>query len=253
MPTQLLDRPAASDRANPVIAHTLTELVIANRILAREGVIDDFGHVSVRHPTDPSRYFLSRSRSPELVTADDIVEFTLEGDPVVPEHRRLYAERAIHGALYMERPDVSAVAHHHARAIVPFSVTDRPLRPIFHMAAPIGPDVPKWDSQPEFGDTNMLVDDLARGRSLARAVGSGTCAILRGHGSVCAAASLPAVCYVSIYLAEAAKVLLEALPLGEPTYLTPGEIAETAAMLLGPMPLARAWDYWRARAGFAGL
>ena len=242
-----------SDRADPVIAHTLTNLVIANRILAREGVIDDFGHVSARHPTDPGRYFLSRSRSPELVTVDDIVEFTLDGDPVAPENRRLYAERAIHGALYMERPDVNAVAHHHAWAIIPFSVTATALRPIFHMAAPIGPEVPKWDSQPEFGDTNMLVHDLARGRSLARAVGGGTCAILRGHGSVCAVASLPAVCYVSIYLAEAAKVLLETLPHGEPIYLTPGEIAETAAMLLGPMPLARAWDYWRARAGFAGL
>lgn len=253
MPAAVLDRAAPSDTSDPIIAHALRDLVIANRILAREGVIDDFGHVSMRHPSNPAHYFLSRSRSPELVTLDDLVEFTLEGDPVHPEHRCLYAERAIHGALYMERPDVNAVAHHHARAIIPFAVTDLALRPIFHMGAPIGLEVPKWDSQPEFGDTNMLVDDLDRGRSLAHAVGTGTCAILRGHGSVCAAASLPAVCYISIYLAESAKVLLETLPHGEPIYLTPGEIEQTAAMLLGPMPLARAWAYWRARAGFAGL
>jgi HCOMODA/2-hydroxy-3-carboxy-muconic semialdehyde decarboxylase len=239
--------------ADPAVAHAIRDLVIANRILAREGIIDDFGHVSVRHPRDAGRYFLSRSRSPEIVTADDIVEFTLDGEPVHAESRRLYAERALHGAIYMARPDVNAVSHHHARSVIPFTVTDLALKPVFHMASVIGAEVPKWDSQDEFGDTNMLIDDLDKGRSLARALGQGTAVILRGHGSVCAAASLAAVCFISVYLSENAKAVLETLRHGSPAYLSPGEIAMTAKMLLGDMPMARAWDYYKARAGFQAL
>jgi ribulose-5-phosphate 4-epimerase/fuculose-1-phosphate aldolase len=239
--------------ASKAVESVIRDLVIANRVLARESVIDDFGHVSARHPEDPGRYFLARSRSPEIVTADDIVEFDLEGTPVNPETRKLYKERALHGAIYMARPDVNAVAHHHARSVLPFTVTDLVLRPVFHMAAVIGHEVPKWDSQDEFGDTNMLVDDLPKGHSLARALGSGTSAILRGHGSVCAAQSLAAVCFVSIYLAENAKVLLATLPHGEPTYLTPGEVDQTGPMLLSDLPLERAWAYYAARAGFGGI
>jgi HCOMODA/2-hydroxy-3-carboxy-muconic semialdehyde decarboxylase len=239
--------------ADPAVAHAIRDLVIANRILAREGIIDDFGHVSVRHPRDPGRYFLARSRSPEIVTAEDIVELTLEGEPVHAESRKLYAERALHGAIYMARPDVNAVSHHHARSIIPFTVTDIPLKPVFHMASVIGPEVPKWESRDEFGDTNMLVDDLDKGRSLARALGQGTTVILRGHGAACAATSLAAVCFISVYLSENAKVLLETLPLGQPSYLSPGEVAMTARMLLGEMPMARAWDYYKARAGFQAL
>lgn len=238
---------------NALVEHTIRDLVIANRVLANEGVIDDFGHVSARHPTQPDRYLLSRSRSPEIVAADDIIEFTLDGEPVKPETRRLYAERALHGAIYMARPDVMAVAHHHPRSVLPFTVTDLPLKPIFHMASVIGYEVPKWDSQPEFGDTNMLIDDMPRGHSLAKAMGDGATAILRGHGAVCAAASLAAVCFISVYLAENAKVVLETLTHGEPTYLTKGEVEKTRKLLLGEMPMARAWDYYKARAGFPGL
>jgi ribulose-5-phosphate 4-epimerase/fuculose-1-phosphate aldolase len=239
--------------SNSSLEHAIRDLVIANRILAREGIIDDFGHVSMRHPDRPDRYLLSRSRSPEIVAVEDIVEFTLEGDPVYPQTRHLYSERALHGAIYMARPDVNAVAHHHARSILPFTVTDLPLRPMFHMASVIGNEVPKWDSQGEFGDTNMLIDDLPKGHSLAKALGGGTTAILRGHGSVCVAHSVAAVCFISIYLAENAKVLLETLPYGEPTYLTPGEVERTAKMLLGEMPLNRAWSYYKSRAGFPAL
>jgi len=235
------------------IEATVRDLVIANRILAHEGVIDDFGHVSVRHPERPDRYFLARSRSPEIVTVDDIVEFELDGTPVQPETRKLYKERALHGAIYMDRPDVNAVAHHHARSVLPFTITDLALRPVFHMAAVIGVEVPKWDSQAEFGDTDMLVDDLPKGHSLARALGKGTSAILRGHGSVCAAQTLAAVCFISVYLAENARVLLETLPHGTPTYLTPGEVEKTAEMMLSDLPMERAWAYYTARAGFAGI
>lgn len=235
------------------VENTIRNLVLANRILAREDVIDDFGHVSARHPTNPDRFFLSRSRSPEVVTRDDIMEFELDGTPVTQDSRRMYSERFIHGAIYMARPDVNAVSHHHARSVIPFTVTDTPLKPVFHMASVTGSDIPTWDSQTEFGDTNMLVDSLPMGHSLAKALGNGRVALLRGHGAVCAAANLRAICMVSIYLKENAELILKTLPLGEPNYLTQGEAEKASAMLLGDMPLARAWDYWTARAGFQGL
>jgi len=233
--------------------YAVSRLVMANRILAREDVIDDFGHVSVRHPTDPGRFLLSRSRSPEVVTAGDIMEFDLDGELLSDDPRRPYSERFIHGAIYAARPDVGAVSHHHARSVIPFSVTDRPLRPIFHMGSVTGSEIPVWDSQPEFGDTNMLVDRLDMARSLARTLGERRAALLRGHGAVCAAADLRAICMVSIYMKENAELILHTLPLGEPTYLSPGEVERAGAMLLSDMPLTRAWDYWTARAGFGGL
>ncbi|MCV0396597.1 MAG: class II aldolase/adducin family protein [Rhizobiaceae bacterium] len=240
-------------KLDDLVEHTLRDLVIANRILAREDVIDDFGHVSVRHPADPGHFFLSRSRSPQNVTRDDIMEFTLDGTPVADDPRRPYAERFIHGAIYAARPDVNAVSHHHARSVIPFSVTGVPLRPMFHMASVMGNVAPVWDSQPEFGDTNMLIDSLAMGQSLARALGSGRAVLLRGHGAVCAAPNLRAICMISINMKDNAELVLKTLPLGKPEYLSDGEIEKAANMLLGEMPLARAWDYWTARAGFAGL
>ncbi|WP_346898793.1 class II aldolase/adducin family protein [uncultured Roseibium sp.] len=236
-----------------LVENAIRDLVLANRILAREDVIDDFGHVSVRHPTNPDRFLLSRSRSPEVVTRDDIMEFELDGTLVSDDNRRPYAERFIHGAIYMARPDVNSVSHHHARSVIPFSVTDTPLRPVFHMASVMGPDVPVWDSQPEFGDTNMLVDSLEMGHSLAKALGGGRAALLRGHGAICAAPDLKAICMISIYMKDNAELILKTLPLGAPKYLAPGEIEKAGSMLLSEMPLARAWDYWTARAGFAGI
>lgn len=231
----------------------ISELVIANRILARENIIDGFGHVSVRHPTNPERFLLSRSRSPEIVTHDDIMEFDLDGTLISDDYRRPYAERFIHGAIYRARSDANAVSHHHAPAVIPFSVTDVPLRPVFHMASVMGSHVPVWDSQTEFQDTNMLVDTLEMGHSLARTLGNNAVALLRGHGAVCAGANLKAICMVSIYMRDNAELILKTLPLGRPTYLSDGEISKAAAMLSGEMPQARAWEYWTARAGFQGL
>lgn len=239
--------------SDAVIEHALRELVIANRILARENVIDDYGHVSVRHPLDPGRFFISRSRSPEIVDLQDIMEFTLDGEPIDQRGRVMYSERILHGAVYMARADVNAVTHHHARPVLPFTTTRTPLRPIFHMGSVIGVDVPVWDSQPEFGDTNMLIDNLPKAQSLARALGRGRAVLLRGHGAVCAGDSLRAAVFISIYMKENAELVLQTLPLGEAVYLTPGEIEQAAAMLLSPRILQRSWDYRVARAGFRGL
>lgn len=231
----------------------LTELVIANRILAREDIIDNFGHVSIRSPLNPERYFISRSRSPELVTRDDIMEFTLEGEQVSKDSRSPYAERHIHGAIYKDRPDVNAVTHHHARSIIPFTMNDISLRPMFHMTAVIGSEIETWDSQDEFGDTNMLVDTMPMGHSLARALGKNRVALLRGHGCICAAENLKAVVMISIALKDNAALVQSARQLGGVKYLTDGEIEKASAMLLSPLPLARAWDYWVKRAGYSGL
>lgn len=236
-----------------LLNNAIGELVIANRILARENVIDGFGHVSVRHPTNPDRFLLSRSRSPEIVTRDDIMAFELDGTLVSDDPRRPYAERYIHGAIYMARPDVNSVSHHHAHSVIPFSLTDMPLRPAFHMASVTGAQTPVWDSQPEFGDTNMLVDTLEMGHSLARTLGNNPTALLRGHGAVCAAQNLQAICMVSIYMRDNAELILNTLPIGKPKYLSAGEIEIASKMLLSDMPLARAWAYWTARAGFQGL
>jgi HCOMODA/2-hydroxy-3-carboxy-muconic semialdehyde decarboxylase len=236
-----------------VVEHAVTQLVLANRILARENIIDDFGHVSIRHPLDPERYFISRSRSPANVTRDDILEFTLDGELVGNDPRRPYAERHIHGAIYRDRPDVNSVTHHHARSVVPFTMSDVSLRPMFHMASVIGKEFGRWDSQDEFGDTNMLVDTMEMGRSLSGALGGNRVALLRGHGCVCAAESIKAVIMISIGLRDNAELIQETRQLGEVKYLTDGEIDKSSKMLLGELALDRAWDYWLARAGFAGL
>ena len=235
------------------VADVLNQLVIANRILAREGVIDDFGHVSVRHPTDPGRYFLSRSRSPEIVVREDIIEFTLEGEPIEQNGRPMYRERALHGAVYMARPEMNSVTHHHARSVLPFSLTGRKLRPAFHMASVIGHEVPVWDSRDEFGDTNMLIETMPQGHSMAAAMGGERCVLIRGHGATCCGASLREAVFVSVYLKENAELVLNTLPLGEPAYLSAGEIDKTRTMLLSDLAQTRAWDYRAARAGFRGL
>ncbi|ASP23684.1 L-fuculose phosphate aldolase (plasmid) [Antarctobacter heliothermus] len=242
-----------STHEKTILDAAITDLVIANRILARENIIDNFGHVSVRHPLRDDRYLLSRSRSPANVTRTDIMEFTLDGELIGDDPRMPYSERHIHGAIYKDRPEVNAVTHHHARSILPFTMQSISLRPMFHMAAVIGKEVPTWESQDEFGDTNMLVDSMEMGHSLSRTLGQNTVALLRGHGCICVGPNVKAVCFVSMGLRDNAALIQQTMQLGAVTYLTDGEIEKTGSMLLGDMALARTWDYWTARAGFSGL
>jgi HCOMODA/2-hydroxy-3-carboxy-muconic semialdehyde decarboxylase len=235
------------------VRDAIRSLVLANRILAREGIIDDFGHISIRHPDNPQRYLLSRSRSPAIVASEDIMEFSLEGEPVDQRARAMYAERPIHGAIYMARADVHCVAHHHARPVLPFTITGAELRPAFHMAAVIGGEIPLWDSQPEFGDTNMLIDTMAMGRSLAKALGRNRVVLIRGHGAVVAGENIRNTILTCVYLKENAELVLAAKELGKIVYLTPGEIEKTGNLLRSELATNRAWDYYAARAGFQGL
>jgi ribulose-5-phosphate 4-epimerase/fuculose-1-phosphate aldolase len=225
----------------------LEELVTANRILAREGVVDSFGHVSVRHPERPDRYLLSRARAPERIEVEDIMEFTLEGEPVDARERKPYLERYIHGALYEARADVQAVVHNHSPSVIPFGVTGTKLKPLLHMCASIGHDVPLWDSHDKFGDTALLVENMEMGRDLAKLVAKGRTALMRGHGAVVVGQTLRHAVFISIYLELAAKLQMQAMPLGSVKYLTDGEV-DKVINRTGPYTIDRAWENWCRRA-----
>jgi len=236
-----------------VLENAMREVVIANRILANERVVDAYGHVSVRHPLDPTRYLLSRSRAPELVERGDVIEFDLEGKAVSGDARPPYLERFIHGAIYEARPDVQAVVHAHADAVLPFTVSTVPLRPVVHMASFIGARLPVWDIRDRFGDTNLLVVNMTQGRDLAGGLGAERVVLMRGHGFTAAARSLQEVIRMAVYLPLNARVLAEALRLGEVKYLSRGEIEAHASMKPDDPSMYRAWEYWAVRAGCGDL
>lgn len=233
----------------------LGELVVANRILAREGVVDAFGHISVRHPDNPERYFMSRSRAPELITRDDLMEFTLDGEAIDLQDRTPYGERFIHGAIYEKRPDVHSVIHNHSHEIIPFGVTKTTtLRPIAHVGSPIGRNVRTWDIRDKFGETDLLVVNMDQGRDLAETLGQdGRVALMRGHGAAVAGINIRQAVMTAVYLQVNAKLQLQTLQLGEPIYLSDAEVDNCFARQMSPLGLDRAWEYWVARAGVGDL
>ena len=225
-------------------------VVIANRILAHEGVVDAYGHVSIRHPDRPDRFLLSRSRSPELVTMDDILEFGLDGEPIDANGPPGYAERYIHAAIFEARPDVQCAIHNHAQDLIPFTVTPTPLRPIFHTAARIGAEIPVWDIRDKFGDTNLLVVNIDQGRDLAKALGDHRMALMRGHGCAIGAPNIHAGVMTAIYAQVNARLQLQAMQLGEVSYLSAGEIeCMNTSEYASTLGRERSWEYLRRRAG----
>jgi HCOMODA/2-hydroxy-3-carboxy-muconic semialdehyde decarboxylase len=243
-------KPAKKAALSKALEAALADLVIANRILANEGVIDAFGHVSIRHPERDDRYFLARSRSPELVERGDILEFDLDSNPIDPDGRTMYSERPIHGCIYKARPEVKAVCHNHAHSLIPFGVTGSEIKPIWHVAGSIGAEVPIWDIRDEFGETDLLVTNDDLGGSLAKKLAKNRCALMRGHGAVVASHTLKSTVFVAIYLMANAKLLKEAREMGQVTYLSPGEVKLTEQMNFKERSQNRAWEYWARRAGF---
>ncbi len=229
------------------LAALLYELAMANRIVAHEGVLDAFGHVSIRHPSKPDRYFLSRSRSPELVEVADFYEYDLDSQPVVTPKLAMYSERVIHGEIYKARPDVMAVCHHHAPSILSYCITGEKLVPVFHLGAVIGNDPPFWDQHDEFGDTNMLVQQPAEGASLARALGQHSLVLMRRHGATVASSNLRELVFRTIYGARNAEYQTQAKVVGKITQLSPGEIEKAGALPKQPNTVSRAWEYWATR------
>lgn len=232
----------------PAVDRLIEELVTANRILAREGVVDSFGHISVRHPDRPDRYLLSRARAPERIEASDIMEFTLDGTPIGAADRKPYLERFIHSAIYEARPEVQSVVHNHSPSVIPFGVTGKKLKPIMHMCASIGHDVPVWDTQTRFGDTALLVTDMTMGRDLAAMIGQGRTALMRGHGAVVVGRSIREAVFISCYLELNSKLQMQSMALGDVKYLTKGEVDEIIARTAS-FTLDRAWENWCGRAG----
>ena len=228
------------------------QLALANRIVAHEGVLDGFGHISIRHPADPGRYLLARSRSPELIEPSDILEFSLDSKLLTPTGDLPYGECVIHGCVYQLRPDVNAVCHHHSMAILPFCVTGVALRPLMGLGATMGGTVPFWDSRDEFGDTAMVVTTPAQGMSLARALGPNAMVLIRRHGATVVGATLQETVFRTILSHRNAELQLRAQALGEIVPLSRGEAELAESYSLRARPMGRAWEYWTTRLAKAG-
>jgi ribulose-5-phosphate 4-epimerase/fuculose-1-phosphate aldolase len=227
----------------------IRELVAGNRILANEGVVDAWGHISVRNPDNPNHYFLSRSRSPELVESDDIMEFDLENKPIKDDGRPIYIERPIHGAIYAARPDVMSVVHNHCPEILPFAITAVPMRPATHSSRRLGEKVDVWDIAKKFGDTDLLVTTNDQGHDLAKALGQSKAVIMRGHGVAVTGRQIPDAVQTSLVLKGNAMAILNGLKLGPIQYLSPGEVNRTGGGQESLRGHDRGWEYLCRRAG----
>jgi HCOMODA/2-hydroxy-3-carboxy-muconic semialdehyde decarboxylase len=227
----------------------IDDLVVANRILSDQGVVDGFGHVSARHATDPARFLLARSMAPGLVTADDIMEFDLDGVALDPRGRTLYVERFIHSEIYKAYPEVNAVVHSHSPSVIPFGVTKMPLRPIYHMSSFLGAGVPVFEIREAGGPgTDMLIRSPELGAALARKIGNSAVALMRGHGDVVVGQSVRQVVFRAVYTEVNAKLQAEALRLGggEVEFLNDEEGAK--ASQTNDAVLSRPWELWKRQA-----
>jgi HCOMODA/2-hydroxy-3-carboxy-muconic semialdehyde decarboxylase len=223
----------------PVAATAIDELVLASRILARQGVLDAWGHVSMRHPGNPARYLMSRARAPSLVTAADIMEFDIDSSPTDQRGRNMFIERFIHGEAYRARQDVNAVVHSHSPTVIPFSVTGEPLRAISHVASFLCEEAPVWDIRDAGMTQGLLVTNCAQGCSLAKALGHRPVALMRGHGNVVVAPDIRRAVHRALYTEINARQLAMARSFGRPiTFIAPDEAHD-------PKRLDDAWEVWR--------
>ena len=225
-------------------AKAIDDLVVANRVLADQGVLDGYGHVSIRVPGDPKHFLLARSVAPELVTANDILEHDLEGNANAPPGTQLFGERFIHAGVYAARPDVQAVVHNHAPSLIPFGVTGVPLRPLYHMSAFLGASVPIFDIRSAGGETDMLVKTLPLGQALAKTLGQNTVALMRGHGAVVVAPDMPRAVFRSIYAELNARLQAQAMQLSQKVvYLDAEESKKAQTTMEGTV--SRPWELWK--------
>jgi len=230
-------------------ARLVADLVTANHILFDQHVVDAFGHVSVRHDKRTDRFLLARSMAPALVTAADILEFDLDGNPIAAQGRPVYVERFIHGEIYRARPDVVAVVHSHSHAVIPFGIVKaQKLRAIFHMSGFVGIDTPIYEIRDYAGDgSNLLVNSRELGAALAKTLGPRSVVLMRGHGVTVTAPTLHEAVYRGVYVDVNARLQLEAIGLAPPgvipNYLTEAEARATAASQ--STHVGRAWDMWK--------
>lgn len=228
----------------PSAAQQIKELVTANHILFKQGVVDAFGHVSVRNAKNPASFFLARNMAPGNVSASDIIEFDFDGNPVRPTKHKVYLERFIHGEIFRARPDIHAVVHSHSPAVIPFSVVhETQLKPIFHMSAFLGDGCPTFEIRKTAGDdTDLLIRSGELGAALAECLGSHSAVLMRGHGATIVADTLRRAVYRAIYMQVNAELQTAAKSLGSINFLTPGESKSASITVEGQ--LDRAWDLW---------
>jgi ribulose-5-phosphate 4-epimerase/fuculose-1-phosphate aldolase len=230
-----------------IAADVIDELVAANHILFDQGVVDGFGHVSMRHPTATDRFLLARSIAPALVTAADIMEFGLDGNPLDARGRAVYLERFIHSEIYRARPDAAAVVHSHSPAVVPFSVVNVPLRAVGHLGGILGEGCPVFEIRTVAGPgSDLLIRDSALGAALAKSLGQGSVVLMRGHGCTVVGSTVRHAVFNAVYTAAGAALQSEAMRLGAVTFLTREEAEAAAACNAGQID--RSWDLWRMRA-----
>jgi ribulose-5-phosphate 4-epimerase/fuculose-1-phosphate aldolase len=230
------------------LLEALRELATANRIAANEGVLDTFGHVSMRHPDNPNRYFLSRSSAPDMVTAEGLIEYDLDSQPLRDPGVSQYSERVIHGEIYKARPDVMSVCHHHSPAFMPLLATGTDYVPVFHLAAVGGIRPPWWDQRDEFGDTNMLVVKPEEGASLARALGQHQLVMMWRHGVTIVGSSVRDCVYRAVQTCRNADFMVRAMSIGSiVSSLSPGEVNLARQITGKTTGLTRSWDYWVTR------
>ena len=219
----------------------IRDLVLANHILAHYGIVDAFGHVSVRHSRNPLRYLLAWHVAPALVKPDDILEYDLDSNPIRATQQEQYTERFIHGEIYKARPDVMAVVHSHSPAVIPFSVSSVPLRAVFHMASFVGEGVPVFDTRVVPGPKRVLVASAEAGSLLAKTLGNHPAALILGHGTAVVGTSLRMAVGRSIYLERSAQIQAQAIALGgQITYIDPEAARRSAANDYGK----HSWDLW---------
>jgi HCOMODA/2-hydroxy-3-carboxy-muconic semialdehyde decarboxylase len=223
----------------------LEDLVAAYRILAEFGVIDAYGHVSIRSPANPQRYYIARSLAPEVVQVDDLMEYDLDSNPLEARGRESVRERFIHGEIYKARPDVMAVVHNHSPSVIPFSVTGVPMRPIYHMASFIGEGVPNFEIREVEKGTDLLVKSPKLGQALARTLGKSPASLMRGHGAVVVGENIARAVGRSVYLEQSAQLQMQAMALSEKiTYLDDAEVKASTPV----QDYKRAWPMWREKA-----
>jgi len=228
--------------AGPVDPKLIEDLILANRILAMENIVDAMGHVSIRHPNNPNRYIISLARAPQLVTAADLMEYDLDSVPVRDPGRRQYSERYIHGEIYKLRPDVMAVIHNHSPAAIPFGVSSVPLRAVAHSGGFLAEGIPIYEIRDSGGETDMLVSNARFGHDLAVKLGKKSAILLRGHGVAAVGQSLPYVVGRAIYLERGAQMQQDAIALGgKVNYLT----AEEGRKIEARRDYIRAWELWK--------
>jgi HCOMODA/2-hydroxy-3-carboxy-muconic semialdehyde decarboxylase len=214
-------------------AERKADLVTAYRILVNEGILDSFGHVTVRSAKNPNIFYMPRAMPPALVTLDDLLELRVaDSQPVDPKGRRVNGERYIHGEIYKARPDVMSVIHSHSQAVIPLSLTPIKMKPVIAQAGFLPPETPSFEIREarKAGDRGMQVTDSARGAALARTLSSHPAALMRGHGNVVVGASVKQAVVYAAYIDINARMQTQALLLSrdvvsmnEPELFTPEE------------------------------